>query len=456
MEDADTICAVSTPPGEGGIGIIRISGGKAHEIVTSLFKPKKKRLKRYSPGKLYLGDIVGTDNPRQIDEVMVTLMTAPKTYTREDIAEIHCHGSFAVQSAILSALLDAGARLAEPGEFTKRAFLNGRLDLLQAESVLDIIRSETGEELRCAISCLKGDLSRKIASFQDHIRQALVAVEASIDFPEEDLLIDLTPNLRSLKRVHGEIEGLLASYYEGKGLKQGYEVLITGRANVGKSSLLNALLMEERAIVTHLPGTTRDLIEETVYLEGVKVRLVDTAGIGTARDAVEEEGIRRVLEKVSEADLSIWLLDGSQHYTDDDESVYNNISLYNHIVVINKIDKEQTLDTNILINKNINEWIEISAKERLGLDGLKYELYSKLTKKKQNHPILITSTRHRDILAKVADNVWAVIEGSGQGMHSELMAFELHEALHRIGQITGEDCSEKILDDIFSQFCIGK
>ena len=456
VENADTICAVSTPPGEGGISIIRISGPGARKIFQRVFKPKTRQVKHFNPGRLYLGYIVDPNNSGEIDEVLAVFMPAPGTYTREDIAEIHSHGGFAVQKSILSIIMNEGARLAEPGEFTKRAFLNGRLDLLQAESVLDVIRSSTNEELRYALSYLKGTLSRKMDSFRRVLKQALVAIEASIDFPDEDLGIDILPHIKSLKRSKKEVDRLISSYYEGKGLKYGYEVVIAGRTNVGKSSLLNALLMKERAIVTELPGTTRDLIEETIYLDGIKVRLVDTAGIGLPQNIVEEEGMRRVREKVSESDLVIWVLDGSQAYSSEDEDVYSFIKQYNLIVVINKIDTLQCLDDNILISKDIYNWIKVSAKDGIGLDNLRSYLYSTLTRKSHNNALLITTIRHRDILMKVSANMEAVIEGLEKGEHPELLAFELNEALYHLGEITGETCPEDILNEIFSQFCIGK
>ena len=280
MDDADTICAISTPAGEGGIGIIRISGKKAHPITQRIFEPRRKR-KQFVPlpRKFYLGYIINPNSNSQIDEVFAVFMNAPHTYTCEDIAEIHTHGGYAAQKSVLSHILDCGARLAEPGEFTKRAFLNGRIDLLQAESVLDIIHSETNEELHYAVKYLQGGLSKKIQAFQETLRNTLAGMEALIDFPEEDIDIHPDEVILPLKKVKTDIEQLVESYYEGRGIKQGFEVLIAGKANVGKSSLLNALLLKEKAIVTAIPGTTRDLIEDTIYLHGIKVKIIDTAGI---------------------------------------------------------------------------------------------------------------------------------------------------------------------------------
>jgi tRNA modification GTPase len=330
MEDADTICAISTPAGEGGIGIVRISGKKAHPIVKNVFKPRKKE-GQFSPlpRTIYLGYIINPKNNSEIDEVFVVFMHTPHTYTCEDIAEIYTHGGYAAQKTVLSLIVDQGARLAEPGEFTRRAYLNGRIDLLQAESVLDIIHSETDEELRYALKYLQGGLSEKIGTFQEALRNALAGMEALIDFPEED--IDLNPHevVLPLENVKTEIQTLIDSYYEGRGIKQGFEVLIAGKTNVGKSSLLNAFLLKERAIVTPIPGTTRDLIEDTIYLNGIKVRIIDTAGIREPGNVVEEEGIKRVKQKISEVDLVIWLLDGSQPYSEDDEEVFHTIGRQN-------------------------------------------------------------------------------------------------------------------------------
>ncbi len=456
VENADTICGVSTPPGEGGISIIRISGPDSRRILEKIFRPGKKTAVEPTPGKLRLGYLINPKDSKEVDEVFAVFMPAPATYTREDVAEIHSHGGFASQRAIMDSILGEGARLAKPGEFTRRAFLNGRLDLLQAESVLDVIRSETDEELRYALSYLKGGLSKQIHSFRETIRQALVSLEALIDFPDEDLDIDFSGHLASLKKVKKEMDRLVSSYYEGKGLKQGFQVLIAGRTNVGKSSLLNALVMKERAIVTALPGTTRDLIEETVYVKGVKMRLIDTAGIRTPENVVEEEGIRRVRQKATEADLIIWVLDGSQPYADEDEGVFDAINQYNKIVAINKNDLDPLLDSNILNSKGIKLSISVSAKEGTGIDDLKSAMFSSLVRNGRKNTLLITTIRHRDVLIKVSSNIAAVTEGSKTGAHPEILAFELHEALHHLGEITGETCSEEILDEIFSQFCIGK
>jgi tRNA modification GTPase len=456
MEDADTICAISTPAGEGGIGIVRISGKKAHPIAESIFKPRGKRT-QFIPRTLYLGYIINPNNNNEIDEVFTVFMNAPHTYTCENIAEIHTHGGYAAQKAVLSLILDCGARFAEPGEFTKRAFLNGRIDLLQAESVLDIIHSETDEELHYALNYLQGGLSKKIQNFQETLKNALANMEALIDFPEEDIDIHPDEVVLPLKYIKTDIENLVDSYYEGRGIKQGFEVLITGRTNVGKSSLLNAFLLKERAIVTPIPGTTRDLIEDMIYLHGIKVKIIDTAGIREPGNIVEEEGIKRVKQKISEVDLIIWLLDGSQPFSQDDEEVFRSIGHRNHLTVINKIDLPQSLERNKIPAKNL-ECIEISALKDQGLDALKEEIFTRFTTGgvRKNNALLITNLRHRDALVKVGDNIERALFLKESGEPVEFIAFELREGLNHLAEITGETCSEDILNEIFSRFCIGK
>lgn len=454
MEDADTICAISTPPGEGGIGIIRLSGEKAHEIVKSIFKARK-RGSRFTPRKLYLGYITNPATDQALDEVFIVLMPAPDTYTRENIAEIYSHGGYGAQQSILSLTLTCGARLAEPGEFTKRAFLNGRIDLLQAESVLDIIRSETDEELHYAVKYLRGALSKKMEGFRVVLKDTLVAIEALIDFPEEDIDIDINGILPPLEKVSVDIEDLIHSYYEGRGIKQGFEVLIAGKTNVGKSSLLNTLLTKERAIVTPFAGTTRDLIEDVMYLKGMKIKLIDTAGMRKNGNIVEKEGIKRVKEKISEVDLIIWLLDGSQPYSDEDEEVFRAIHQQRHIVVINKTDLPQSLEKESLASKD--HLIYISALNGAGIDELKEKAFLKLTEGiNRGTGLLITNMRHRDALIRIKENLDRAIQLKKKEEPLELIAFELHESLHHLAEITGENISEEVLHQIFHQFCIGK
>jgi len=455
MEDADTICAISSPPGEGGIGIIRVSGNKAHSILKQIFRPRKQQ-GTFTPRMLYLGNIVEPGNNEVLDEVLVVLMNAPQTYTREDTAEIYAHGGYIAQKNILSLIVRSGARLAEPGEFTKRAFLNGRIDLLQAESVLDIIQSETAEEFRCAFNYLKGAISRKIHAMQKAVRTALAHTEALIDFPEEDVDVDEEEFLPLLKKVQGDMEALISSYDEGRAVKQGLDVLIAGKTNVGKSSLLNALLAQERAIVTPVPGTTRDMIEDTIYIKGIKIKIIDTAGIRAPSDIVEQEGISRVKQKIPEADLIIWVLDGAGSYSKEDDEVYREIRANHFIVAVNKVDLPQAMDMKELASKGL-QWVEVSALKNLGLEKLKESVYTKLMgRKRRAGKALITNVRHKDSLSGAKYNIERAIECLGNNESPEFIAFELREALQRLGEITGETCTDDILQEIFSKFCIGK
>ncbi len=456
MADADTICAISSPPGEGGIGIIRITGDQAHRIARAIFQTRKHGV-LLEDHKLYLGHIVNPEDGHEIDEVLLTLMSPPHTYTREKIAEIYAHGGYAAQKSVLSLIFKQGARLADPGEFTKRAFLNGRIDLVQAESVLDIIHSETEEELHYAVQDLQGGLSRKLEGFRDALREALGTVEALIDFPEEEIEADQSHLAVILRKTGRALDRLIDSYYEGRGIRQGFEVLITGKTNVGKSSLLNCLLMKERAIVTPLPGTTRDLIEDTIYLKGVKVRIVDSAGIRESESLVEQAGIQRVRERIAQSDLIIWLLDGSRPYSAEDEEVWKTIDNRPHFIVINKADLPCQIDKDAVPGKR-TERLDISTTTDIGIETLKDRIYAQLmgSGKKHHGALLVTNVRHKDGLSKGNDAIKRAIDLLEGNEHLELIAFELREALHYLGEITGETCTEDILDNIFHRFCIGK
>lgn len=455
MEIADTICAVSTPPGEGGIGIIRISGPKAHDVLKKIFHPYRKR-QTYLPRTLYLGTITKGKGRSKVDEVFIAFFRAPHSYTREHMAEIYSHGGFATQQTILSLLVAQGARLAEPGEFTKRAFLNGRIDLAQAESVLAIIQAETDQELQCALEHLEGRLSGKVNEIKDRVRTVLAETEALIDFPDEEIDVDQEHCVKSLGEVRGTLQRLVTSFHTGRAVRHGLEALIIGRANVGKSSLLNALLLKERAIVTPLPGTTRDLIEDTIHIQGIKVKLVDTAGLRTPKDAAEKEGIDRVKKRIPQADLIIWVLDGSEGITPEDHEIYQTIEGRNLIVAVNKTDLPQKIDCTSLSERGI-ECLPISALKDTGLEELKAAVYAKLMGRRGNHSgLMVTNLRHAQSLQSAHDAVSRAITVHEQGQPLEFAAFELREALFHLGEITGETCPEEILHDIFSRFCIGK
>ncbi|HPU29869.1 MAG TPA: tRNA uridine-5-carboxymethylaminomethyl(34) synthesis GTPase MnmE [Syntrophorhabdaceae bacterium] len=454
--DGDTICAISTPQGEGGIGIIRISGNNALSILKKIFKARgNKRV--FSSHRLYLGYIIEPKKKKVIDEVFAVFMAGPKTYTREDVVEIYSHAGYAVQKSILSCIIESGARIAEPGEFTKRAFLNGRIDLLQAESVLDIIKSETDAELETAVNQLKGILSQKLNRIKENIKDALVDVETQIDFSDEDIFIEKKEVLKRLKNIKKDLDAIIESYYEGRAIKNGFNVLILGRTNVGKSSLLNALVMEDKAIVTPIPGTTRDIIEDIIHIKGIKIKLIDTAGIRKPENIVEDLGIEKARQKIEDADLILWILDSSIEYTDEDEEVYRVIKDKNIIAIINKIDLPERIDKGILKQKRLHTIVEISALKNIGLEKLKDTIYKNLmgkTKKRQS--ILITSLRHRDALIKTREAVTKATENIINEEPLEFVSFELNDALYHLGLITGETCSEEILNTIFERFCIGK
>ena len=454
-DEPDTIAAISSPLGGGGIGIIRMSGPEAHTILRRIFRPKKKR-RVFASRRLYLGFLFDPQSKSDVDEVFAVFMEAPATYTKEKMAEVYCHGGLASQREILAIMMRNGARMAEPGEFTRRAFLNGRIDLAQAESVLDIIESEGADELKSALAIAKGELSARVGSLSAEIARLAGEVEASIDFPDEGL--DLAPGewpgrLRSIREA---VAALIASFYEGRAIKQGLEVLIVGRTNVGKSSLLNALCLQDRAIVTPVPGTTRDLIEETIHVKGIKFRLVDTAGLRSPADPIEEEGIDRVKRRIPEADIILWVIDASEEYTPEDEGVFEAIKGKKGLAVLNKADLAGRIDEGMVAGKGLDV-IRVSARDGSGLEGLRERLYGLFAEGGTGgQGVLVTSVRHRDALGRAEK----ALERAQNSMEAEepieFAAYEVREALAALGEITGETCTEDLLDQIFSRFCIGK
>ncbi|HUJ68194.1 MAG TPA: tRNA uridine-5-carboxymethylaminomethyl(34) synthesis GTPase MnmE [Syntrophorhabdales bacterium] len=451
----DTIAAVSSPLGGGGIGIIRMSGPQAHAILKKVFRPRKNR-RVYSSHRLYLGFLFDPLSMTDVDEVFAVFMDAPRTYTKEKMAEVYCHGGLASQREILLIMMRNGARMADPGEFTRRAFLNGRIDLAQAESVLDIIESEGADELKSALAIAKGELSARIGNLSAGIAGLTAEVEASIDFPDEGL--DLAPGewLDRIRSIREALSTLIASFYEGRAIKQGLEVLIVGRTNVGKSSLLNALSFQDRAIVTPMPGTTRDLIEETIHVKGVKFRLVDTAGLRSPGDAIEEEGIGRVKRRIPEADIILWVLDASEEYTPEDEGVFEAIRDRRGLAVLNKTDLAGRIGDGVMGAKGFDV-VRVSAKEGSGLEDLKDNLYRLFAEGGAGgQGVLVTNVRHRDALARTEKALQRAQGSMEAGEPIEFAAYEVREALQSLGEITGETCTEDLLDQIFSRFCIGK
>jgi tRNA modification GTPase len=452
----DTICAVSSPAGEGGIAITRMSGPAAHSILLRIFRPINVT-DSFDSRHLYLGFIFDEETGSDVDEVYAVFIGKPHTYTREDMVEVYSHAGIAAQKRILGLMVKKGARIADPGEFTKRAYLSGRIDLAQAESVLDIIRSESDEELRYALMHSKGMLSEKINGIKEGIKGLMAEVEAAIDFPEEDLDIREEPWRSRIELLHQDVLSLVSSYSDGRAVRDGVEVVIAGRTNVGKSSLLNALLLRERAIVTPIPGTTRDLIEDTIHIKGIKFRVTDTAGLRSPSDAVEKMGIERVRQKIPEADIVLWVLDSSETYTDEDEQAYEMIREKKVIAVLNKMDLPGQMKSGQVTSKDI-PIITVSALRRSGIDALKERLYEVFggTGYRRDGQVLLTSLRHRDALeraGKAMERAAGTIDGC---VPIEFLAFELRDCLACLGEITGETCTEEILAEIFGRFCVGK
>lgn len=459
-----TIAAISTPIGQGGIGIIRISGKNSIEIINKIFKSKRKQeeFKSYTMryGHVYEGEEL-------IDEVIVSYFKGPNSYTGEDVCEINCHGGNLVVRRILDVVLKNGANLAEPGEFTKRAFLNGKLDLSQAEAVMDVINSKSIKENKISMHQLEGYLGRKIAEIKRKIIDILVDIEANIDYPEYDIeevqrskintvLEDAIENLNILEK----------SFEEGKILKEGINTVIVGRPNVGKSSLLNALLKEDRAIVTSIAGTTRDTIEETLTIKGIPLKIVDTAGIRETEDVVEGIGVEKSKKALETADLVLFLLDATEEITSEDKELLKLIEEKNYIILINKVDignkikKEQVIELikDFDVAKKTENIIEISAQKEIGLSVLE-DLIEKMFNLSQidvNNEIVITNARHKKAINEAKEEIKNVLNSNNMGIPVDMLSIDLQNALQHLGEITGETVSEDVINEIFKKFCLGK
>jgi len=452
----DTIAAISTPKGEGGIGIIRISGDKSFEILSKIFNTKNpnKDLGFY---KFNYGFI--HDKGKIIDEVMIVRMKAPKTYTCEDVVEINCHGGYFVTEKVLELVLKNGARHAEKGEFTKRAFMNGRIDLSQAEAVMDLIHGKTEKSISLSIDQLRGDLKNKINNFKKSLLDVTAHVNVVLDYPEEGIDDPLPENLRkNLEKVYEEANLLIESYDKGKKIKEGIKTVIVGKPNVGKSTLLNSLLREERAIVTHVPGTTRDIIEEIINIKGIPLVLTDTAGIRKTDDIVENIGVEKSKQLIEKADLILLVLDASEKLEKEDMEVIEKIKENNKktIVLLNKIDLERKLD---LSSYNLENIVEISAKDNIGIEEMEDKIYSYIVEEdveNTSEKLIITNIRHKTALEKTKEAVKNIFETIDTGMPMDLISVDLKEALDSLSEITGEISSEDILEHIFGNFCVGK
>ncbi len=460
----DTIAAVSTPPGEGGIGIVRLSGKEAISIVDRIFvSPAGKLPSGVRSHSVIYGFIKDPDTSEKIDEVIVTVMRAPRTYTREDVVEINCHGGMLPLRRILGSVISQGSRPAEPGEFTRRAFLNGRVDLSQAEAVIDVIKARTEQAERMAIQQLEGRLSAEITALRDCVTESCALVETYIDFPEEEVeLPDSASFISSMQDILDRLSALSRSFEEGRLFREGAAMAIVGKPNVGKSSLLNTLLKKDRAIVTDLPGTTRDIIEEGLNIDGIPVRIMDTAGIREAHDLVEAEGIRRSLAAIEGADIILAVYDASRVLDRADRQIIGKVNNKKTISVINKWDISNgdfDAEDNGL---NIYPTVKISALRGEGIDVLKDTIVAALLSNKampgqdSAADILITNVRHKQLVDGAFASLWQARGTFEKGEPLEVTALFLREALNSLGEIIGVVTTDDILNKIFSEFCIGK
>jgi tRNA modification GTPase len=456
----DTIAAVSTPFGKAGIGIIRISGARAQEIVKKIFRPGKP-IQAIESHRLYLGQLIDPSSGQMIDEVLLSFMKSPNSYTREDVVEINSHSGHILLSKILQVVIDEGARLARPGEFTFRAFANGRIDLTQAEAVMDLINSRSERGLLLASRQIRGELRERVMELRGKLIEILARIEAAIDFPEDEP--GLLPREATAKFIEeGIIEPVrrfISAYNRRKMWMEGIDTVIAGRVNAGKSSLLNRLINEERSIVTSVPGTTRDIVESTIHMKGIPFRLMDTAGIREGKGKIERLGIRRSEQKLEEADLALILIDQGRPMNKDDLKILSRADRDKSLIVINKIDLPSRLDEAEL-NRMINGMtvIRISTLTGEGIDDLLNTIPDKVM---ENDPDSISlspapNIRHKTALTKALDNFRQAVENIRLGSPMDIIAMDIREGADTLAEITGETTNEDIYDRIFSEFCLGK
>ena len=447
----DTIAAISTTTGVGAISIIRISGPEAIKITNKIFKEKD--LTKVESHTIHYGHIEYKNKIE--DEVLVSIMKAPKTFTTEDVVEINCHGSIIVTKKILEILLTLGCRLAEPGEFTKRAFLNGRIDLIEAEGVMDLINSTSEAEKKLALNQIEGKVSNLIKDLRQKILEVLAQIEVKIDYPEYEDIEEVTYNdlNNNINDVEKEIKRIIKESENGKLIKEGIKTAIIGRPNVGKSSLLNSLLQEEKAIVTNIAGTTRDTVEGTITIEGIKLDLVDTAGIRKTSDVVESIGVNKSLETIDKADLILLVLNNNEKLTDYDKELLEKIKNKKHIIIINKIDLEKKLE-----NIEDNNVIKISALNNSGIEELKnkiIEMYD-LEKIKSKDATYLTNARGLSLLKQSEEIIKDIKNGIKTEQPIDMIEIDLKLIWEKLGEITGETYQEELINQLFSQFCLGK
>ena len=459
----ETIAAISTAMGNGGIGIIRLSGKDTFEIIKKIFRNSQNQeidILNIEGYTIKYGFIINNETGEKIDEVLVSFFKNPKSYTREDMCEINSHGGLIVEKKILEECLKNGASFAEPGEFTKRAFLNGRIDLSQAESVMDLINSKTEKEAKASVNQLEGELSNKIQEIRHDLLDIMADIEASIDYPEYDIE-ELTNNkiINILDNVKEKLKVLNASFRNGKIIKEGIKTAIIGRPNAGKSSLLNKILKEDRAIVSKIEGTTRDTIEEFVSIKGIPLKIIDTAGIRTTDDEIEKIGVKKALEIAEDAELILAIFDNTRGLNEEDIKILNLIKNKNSILLLNKIDiKDNGLENNkelLALNKKI---IKISAKNGNGIEELYKEIENifQINGLETDKEIIITNIRHKNQIELAIKNIEEAEETIKNELPIDIVSISIKQCLEELGKITGENVSEDIINEIFSKFCLGK
>lgn len=457
--EADTIVAISTPVGEGAISIVRMSGPEAINIASNIFKGKD--LKKVASHTIHYGNIIDPQDEEVADEVMVTVLKAPKTYTCEDIIEINCHGGIVAVNRILEIVLNQGVRLAEPGEFTKRAFLNGRIDLSQAEAVMDLIRAKTDKAMSVALHQLDGRLSNLIRKLRQELIETVAHVEVNIDYPEYDDVEEMTQGMmqKRTKKVHAEIESLLQVAKQGKILREGINTGIIGRPNVGKSSLMNVLVQENKAIVTDIPGTTRDIIEEYVNVRGVPLRLVDTAGIRETEDIVERMGVERSRQVLSESDLLLFVLNNNEALTTDDLQLFAAVKGLEYIVIINKTDLPTKLDMEkVEALAEGQPIISLSIIEERGVEELEKAIATIFYAGHidSNESAFVSNVRHIHLLHQAKEALEDAMNSLEFGMPLDIVQIDVTRTWEFLGEIIGDTASDSLIDQLFSQFCLGK
>ena len=459
----ETIAAISTAMGNGGIGIIRMSGKESFEILNKIFinsKNKKINIDNIKGYTMQYGYIINSKTGEKIDEVLVSFFKNPKSYTREDMCEINSHGGMIVEKQILEQCIENGAILAEPGEFTKRAFLNGRIDLSQAESIMDLINSKTDKEAKASINQLEGELSTKIKEIKGDLLDLMADIEASIDYPEYD--IEETTNekaLNKLDNVTNKLVELKDSFNKGKILKEGIKTAIIGRPNAGKSSLLNKILKEERAIVSEIEGTTRDTIEEYININGIPLKIIDTAGIRDTSDKIEKIGVEKAINVLNDAELILAIFDNTKDLEKEDIDILNLIKNKNSIILLNKTDlKESNLENNSELLDTNKKIIKISAKEGNGINDLYKEIENifQINDLETGKELIITNIRHKNQIEYAIKSLNNAKDAINNNMPIDIISISIKQCLEDLSKITGENVSEDIIKEIFSKFCLGK